>query len=219
MEDYVRAHCRWIIAECSEFECRRSTTSAAATFGDARAACPQAARSHAAPAQLGRCQSCRALQQDYQNSASWHDRHRPTLSPAHPRRYTAATATATRRHDRNEGSGYQGQGHDRRYSSGRRDGAGRGQQRGNKPTLNQDFFARESWAQVGANESMIEALKSLGLSRPSHVQAEALQASFSGDYQCTQTHGIANHTLPGIPTTGATESHVLHTRAVDRRGE
>lgn len=27
---------------------------------------------------------------------------------------------------------------------------------------------------------MIEALRSLGLARPSHVQAEALQATFSG---------------------------------------
>lgn len=52
-----------------------------------------------------------------------------------------------------------------------------------KSTLNQDFFARESWSQVGANEAMIEALRSIGLSRPSHVQAEALQATFSGTRQ------------------------------------
>lgn len=46
--------------------------------------------------------------------------------------------------------------------------------------MKQDFFARESWKEVGANVPMIDALKELGITRPSHVQAEALVALFSG---------------------------------------
>jgi hypothetical protein len=48
-------------------------------------------------------------------------------------------------------------------------------------SLKQDFFARESWKEVGANAGMIDALKLLGITRPSHVQAEALVALFSGE--------------------------------------
>jgi ATP-dependent RNA helicase DDX18/HAS1 len=48
------------------------------------------------------------------------------------------------------------------------------------PAQKQDFYARESWEQVGANSEMTSALRALGITRPSHVQAEALMVLLSG---------------------------------------
>lgn len=59
------------------------------------------------------------------------------------------------------------------------------------PGEKQDFYARESWQQVGASEVMIEALKALGFTRPSHVQAEALMVIFSGATLCTGIKSLA----------------------------
>eukprot|EP00892_Ulva_mutabilis_P011261 jgi/Ulvmu1/8507/UM044_0041.1 len=132
-----------------------------------------------------RCQACKPNGQEFHNNTAWHNRQAqvpwadgcPTSRP----RCTAASATATHQKDRSEGRSPAPRG-ERHQSTSRRtyQSSGRGQQRAYKPAINQDFFARESWAQAGANESMIEALNSIGLSRPSHVQAEALQASFTG---------------------------------------
>lgn len=42
------------------------------------------------------------------------------------------------------------------------------------------FFASESWAEVGASEALVEALESLSMPKPSHVQAAAYKALRAG---------------------------------------
>lgn len=44
----------------------------------------------------------------------------------------------------------------------------------------QDFFANSSWKQAGASPSIVDALVTLGIQKPSHVQAEAYAALQSG---------------------------------------
>jgi DEAD/DEAH box helicase len=129
------------------------------------------------------------------------------------RAVAVAAATADTRDYRKERMERKGKGSDRRNSSSsnlrgaRQDRgpdserlpAGQQQQRfrakqGRRdPGLKQEFFARESWKEVGANAGMIDALKQLGITRPSHVQAEALVALFSGNssmWSC-QSHSFS----------------------------
>lgn len=131
-------------------------------------------------------------------SCSWHSRCRGGHgAPVASRRIHRRAATTDRREysrDRKQRSEYSG---DRKTYTNDRQGesqqehrrsestAGQQQQRRGKGSrrdagLKQDFFARESWKQVGANADTIDALKQLGITRPSHVQAEALVALFSG---------------------------------------